>query len=83
MIDPPRDYSVYDMSWLGPTASLISTVADLSRFYGLLLAGEMSTGRRWRRCSALSRSSPMRGRRLTMASACTSWRFLARAVLGP
>ena len=37
MIDPPRDYSVYDMSWVGPAASLISTVADLNRFYGLLL----------------------------------------------
>jgi D-alanyl-D-alanine carboxypeptidase len=41
MIDPPRDYSVYDMSWVGPSASLISTVADLNRFYGKLLAGEI------------------------------------------
>ncbi|WP_282695943.1 serine hydrolase domain-containing protein [Streptomyces sp. CC208A] len=41
MIDPPRDYSVYDMSWTGPSASLISTVADLNRFYRLLLAGEI------------------------------------------
>ncbi|EDY64925.1 beta-lactamase family protein [Streptomyces pristinaespiralis] len=41
MIDPPRDYSVYDMSWVGPSASLISTVTDLNRFYGLLLAGEI------------------------------------------
>lgn len=41
MIDPPRDYSVYDMSWVGPAASLISTVADLNRFYGLLLDGEI------------------------------------------
>ena len=41
MIDPPRDYSVYDMSWVGPAASLISTVGDLNRFYGLLLAGEI------------------------------------------
>ncbi|WP_433654610.1 serine hydrolase [Nocardia sp. CA-128927] len=41
MIDPPRDYSVYDMSWVGPAASLISTVADLNRFYSLLLAGEI------------------------------------------
>jgi D-alanyl-D-alanine carboxypeptidase len=41
MIDPPRDYSVYDMSWVGPAASLISTVADLNRFYGMLLAGEI------------------------------------------
>ncbi|WP_370961863.1 serine hydrolase domain-containing protein [Amycolatopsis sp. cg9] len=41
MIDPPRDYSVYDMSWVGPSASLISTVADLNRFYARLLAGEI------------------------------------------
>ncbi|MFE0886316.1 serine hydrolase domain-containing protein [Streptomyces rochei] len=41
MIDPPRDYSVYDMSWVGPSASLISTVTDLNRFYGKLLAGEI------------------------------------------
>ncbi|MFI2239504.1 serine hydrolase domain-containing protein [Streptomyces chrestomyceticus] len=41
MIDPPRDYSVYDMSWVGPAASLISTVADLNRFLGRLLAGEI------------------------------------------
>ncbi|MDQ0746048.1 D-alanyl-D-alanine carboxypeptidase [Streptomyces africanus] len=41
MIDPPRDYSVYDMSWVGPTASLISTVADLNRFFAMLLAGEI------------------------------------------
>lgn len=41
LIDPPRDYSVYDMSWVGPAASLVSTVADLNRFFGLLLAGEV------------------------------------------
>ncbi|MEV6278687.1 serine hydrolase domain-containing protein [Nocardia sp. NPDC051832] len=41
MIDPPRDFSVFDMSWTGPAASLISTVADLNRFFGLLLAGEI------------------------------------------
>ncbi|MEC3957439.1 serine hydrolase domain-containing protein [Nocardia sp. CDC153] len=41
MIDPPRDYSVYDMSFVGPAASLISTVSDLNRFYRLLLAGEI------------------------------------------
>jgi D-alanyl-D-alanine carboxypeptidase len=43
-IDPPRDYSVYDMSWVGPAASLVSTVSDLNRFYGLLLAGEILNG---------------------------------------
>ncbi|TDD03285.1 class A beta-lactamase-related serine hydrolase [Nonomuraea deserti] len=41
MIDPPRDYSLYDMSWVGPSASLISTMADLNRFFGMLLAGEI------------------------------------------
>ncbi|MFF0482776.1 serine hydrolase domain-containing protein [Streptomyces sp. NPDC004435] len=41
MIDPPRDYSVFDMSWVGPAAALVSTVADLNRFFGLLLAGEI------------------------------------------
>lgn len=41
MIDPPRDYSVFDMSWVLPAGSLISTVADLNRFYGMLLAGEI------------------------------------------
>ncbi|MCB5179000.1 serine hydrolase domain-containing protein [Streptomyces antimicrobicus] len=41
MIDPPRDYSTFDMSWVGPSASLISTVSDVNRFYRLLLAGEI------------------------------------------
>ncbi|MFE7216024.1 serine hydrolase domain-containing protein [Streptomyces sp. NPDC057611] len=41
MIDPPRDYSVYDMSWVGPAGSLISTVTDLNRFFRKLLAGEI------------------------------------------
>jgi D-alanyl-D-alanine carboxypeptidase len=44
MIDPPRDYSVYDMSWVGPAASLISTVADLNRFYSLLLGEAIVNG---------------------------------------
>lgn len=39
LIAPPRDYSVYDMSWVGPAAALVSTVEDLNRFYGRLLAG--------------------------------------------
>lgn len=41
MIDPPRDYSVFDMSWVGVSASLVSTVADLNRFFRLLHAGEI------------------------------------------
>lgn len=41
MIDPPRDYSVFDMSWVGPAASLTATVEDLNRFFGMLIAGEI------------------------------------------
>ncbi|MFJ8018174.1 serine hydrolase domain-containing protein [Streptomyces sp. NPDC096339] len=41
MIDPPRDYSVFDMSFAGPAGSLISTVTDLNRFFGMLMAGEI------------------------------------------
>ncbi|MFI6316273.1 serine hydrolase domain-containing protein [Nonomuraea sp. NPDC050556] len=41
LIDPPRDYSVYDMSWAGTGASLVSTMDDLNRFYGKLLDGEI------------------------------------------
>lgn len=43
LIDPPHDYSVYDMSWVGPAASLVSTLADLNRFAGLLFGGEIVT----------------------------------------
>lgn len=41
MIEPPRDFSVFDMSYAWLSASLISTVADLNRFFGLLFAGEI------------------------------------------
>ncbi|MEV8320110.1 serine hydrolase domain-containing protein [Streptomyces sp. NPDC059900] len=41
MFDPPRDFSVCDMSWVIPGGSLISTLADLNRFYGMLLAGKI------------------------------------------
>ncbi|MFI6788446.1 serine hydrolase domain-containing protein [Nonomuraea sp. NPDC050383] len=41
LIDPPRDYSVYDMSWVGVSASLVSTMEDLNRFYDGLLAGKI------------------------------------------
>ncbi|MEU5049305.1 serine hydrolase domain-containing protein [Streptomyces sp. NPDC021096] len=39
--DPPRDYSVYNMSWTGTGAALVSTMEDLNRFYGKLLDGEI------------------------------------------
>jgi D-alanyl-D-alanine carboxypeptidase len=41
LIDPPRDYSVYNMSWVWPTASLVSTMEDLNRFYAMLLGGKV------------------------------------------
>ncbi|WP_410657630.1 serine hydrolase domain-containing protein [Amycolatopsis sp. lyj-112] len=41
MIEPPHDFSVFDMSYAGLGGSLISTVADLNRFFGLLFAGEI------------------------------------------
>ncbi|MGA5067605.1 serine hydrolase domain-containing protein [Streptomyces exfoliatus] len=41
LIDPPRDYSVYDMSWTGTGAALVSTMEDLNRFYARLLDGRI------------------------------------------
>ncbi len=41
LIDPPRDYSVYNMSWVSPTAGLVSTMEDLNRFYARLLEGRI------------------------------------------
>ena len=41
LIDPPRDYSVYNMSWTGTGASLVSTMEDLNRFYAELLGGRI------------------------------------------
>ncbi|MEV6588240.1 serine hydrolase domain-containing protein [Streptomyces acidicola] len=39
LIDPPRDYSVYDMSWVSTAGSIVSTTDDLNRFYRTLLGG--------------------------------------------
>ncbi|WP_418961603.1 serine hydrolase domain-containing protein [Streptomyces tritici] len=41
VLDPPRDYSVYDMSWVGTGAALVSTMEDLNRFYARLLDGRI------------------------------------------
>ncbi|MET8866860.1 serine hydrolase domain-containing protein [Nonomuraea sp. NPDC004580] len=41
LIDPPRDYSVYDMSWVTTAGALTSTMDDLNRFYRALLRGEL------------------------------------------
>ncbi|MDP4511708.1 serine hydrolase domain-containing protein [Nonomuraea turcica] len=40
-IDPPRDYSVYNMSWAGTAGAVTSTMDDLNRFYRALLRGEL------------------------------------------
>ncbi|MFF2304244.1 serine hydrolase domain-containing protein [Streptomyces sp. NPDC058128] len=39
LLEPPRDYSVYNMSWTGTGAALVSTMDDLNRFYARLLDG--------------------------------------------
>ncbi|WP_068894413.1 serine hydrolase domain-containing protein [Planomonospora sphaerica] len=39
--DPPRDYSVYNMSWGWTSAAVVSTMEDLNRFFRLLLRGEL------------------------------------------
>lgn len=41
LLDPPQDFSVFDMSWVGVSASLVSTVADLNRFFAMLLKGHV------------------------------------------
>ncbi|GHH62248.1 hydrolase [Streptosporangium violaceochromogenes] len=40
-IDPPRDYSVYTMSWAGTAGAIVSTMDDLNRFYRALLGGRL------------------------------------------
>ncbi|TDD25793.1 class A beta-lactamase-related serine hydrolase [Nonomuraea diastatica] len=41
LIDPPRDYSVYDMSWASTAGAVVSTMDDLNRFYRELLRGRL------------------------------------------
>ncbi|MFF8594621.1 serine hydrolase domain-containing protein [Streptomyces sp. NPDC015220] len=41
LIDPPRDYSVYDMSWAYTAGAVVSTADDLNRFYRALLTGRL------------------------------------------
>ncbi|TDC87452.1 class A beta-lactamase-related serine hydrolase [Actinomadura sp. 7K507] len=38
-VDPPRDYSTFDMSWAWTAGALVSTTGDLNRFYRRLLTG--------------------------------------------
>ncbi|PRX66909.1 D-alanyl-D-alanine carboxypeptidase [Nonomuraea fuscirosea] len=39
--DPPRDYSVYDMSWAWTAGAAVTTMEDLNRFFRSLLRGEL------------------------------------------
>ncbi|MGY5127232.1 serine hydrolase domain-containing protein [Streptomyces nigrescens] len=39
--NPPRDFSVYNLSWGGTAGALVSTMPDLNRFYRALLGGEL------------------------------------------
>ncbi|WP_084772498.1 serine hydrolase domain-containing protein [Nonomuraea candida] len=40
-IDPPKDYSVYNMSWISTAGAVVSTMDDINRFYRVLLRGEL------------------------------------------
>ncbi|RKS72209.1 D-alanyl-D-alanine carboxypeptidase [Actinomadura pelletieri DSM 43383] len=40
-VEPPRDYSTYDMSWAWTAGALVSTMDDLNRFYRRLFTGEL------------------------------------------
>ncbi|GAA2211450.1 serine hydrolase domain-containing protein [Nonomuraea monospora] len=39
--DPPRDYSVYNMSWAGTAGAMTSTMEDLNRFFRTLTNGRL------------------------------------------
>ncbi|MEV5896404.1 serine hydrolase domain-containing protein [Nonomuraea fuscirosea] len=39
--DPPRDYSVYNMSWAWTAGAAVTTMEDLNRFFRSLLRGEL------------------------------------------
>lgn len=41
LIDPPKDFSVYNMSWAGTAGALVSTMPDLEKFYRALLGGRI------------------------------------------
>ncbi|MGX1883620.1 serine hydrolase domain-containing protein [Streptomyces sp. NPDC055287] len=41
LIEPARDFSVYDMSWAGTAGAMVSTMRDLNDFYRQLLGGKL------------------------------------------
>ncbi|NUO60780.1 MAG: beta-lactamase family protein [Hamadaea sp.] len=40
-IDPPKDYSVYNMSWITTAGAVVSTMDDINQFYRVLLRGDL------------------------------------------
>lgn len=82
MIDPPRDYSDFDMSWVGPAASLISTVADLNRFFRLLLAGEIVDRSSLAQMQSTVPVISQEGRRSSTAWVCTGAKCPVAALSG-
>lgn len=41
MADPALECGVYNMSWVGPAASLVSTAEDLNQFFAQLIGGRL------------------------------------------
>lgn len=41
LVDPPREYSVYNMSWANTAGAIVSTTDDLTRFHRALSRGEL------------------------------------------
>jgi D-alanyl-D-alanine carboxypeptidase len=41
LVDPPGEYSVYNMSWASTAGEVVSTMADLDAFYAALLGGRL------------------------------------------
>lgn len=41
LVDPPREYSVYNMSWASTAGAIASTMDDLTRFHRALLGGRL------------------------------------------
>ncbi|MGV4925494.1 serine hydrolase [Streptomyces sp. BHT-5-2] len=39
--NPPHEFSVYNMSWVGTAGAVVSTMPDLNRFYRALLGGKL------------------------------------------
>ncbi|GAA3306172.1 serine hydrolase domain-containing protein [Nonomuraea dietziae] len=83
-IDPPRDYSVYDPSWVGVGAALVVDRGGISTASTARCStAGSSPGRRWRRCSARSRSPPRSTKtRSTTGWGCTRSRSRAAAPSG-